>query len=105
MPTNFREDCTLDICSLSESYYGYRPNLGIDVFLAIVYVAIISHCLFVIIKKRQWLGYTIAVLIGALLELVGFVARIYGYSKPFLRIGWIIQYSLITFAPVLMSAA
>ncbi|KAI0114383.1 RTA1-domain-containing protein [Nemania sp. FL0031] len=100
-----QDDCTLDTCSVSDSYYGYRPNLGIDIFFAIVYFAIISHCLFVAIKKRVWLGYTIATLIGAILELIGFIARIYGYVQPFLRNGWIIQYSLITFAPVFMTAA
>ncbi|KAJ8130124.1 hypothetical protein O1611_g3507 [Lasiodiplodia mahajangana] len=100
-----RDDCTLDTCSLSESYYGYRPNLGIDIFLAILYLAIICHCLFVAIKKRVWLGYTISTLIGAILEFVGYIARVYGYAQPFLRIGWIIQYSLITFAPVFMTAA
>ncbi|GAP86976.1 putative sphingoid long-chain base transporter RSB1 [Rosellinia necatrix] len=98
-------DCTLDTCSPSESFYGYRPNLGIDIFFALVYIAIIAHCIFIITKKRQWLSYTITVLIGALLELVGFAARIYGYADPFVRIGWIIQYSVITFAPVFMTAA
>jgi hypothetical protein len=99
------KDCTLDTCKASDSFYGYRPNLGINVFFAIVYIAVIVHCLFVIIKKRAWLGYTIAVLVGALLELVGYVSRVLGYADPFVRIGWIIQYSLITFAPVFMTAA
>ncbi|KAI0967215.1 RTA1-domain-containing protein [Xylaria arbuscula] len=99
------DNCTLDTCPLSESYYGYRPNLGIDIFLAIVYVAVISHCLFFALPKGKWLAYTISVLIGALLELIGFILRIYGYAQPFVRIGWIIQYSFITFAPVFTSAA
>ncbi|KAI0908300.1 RTA1-domain-containing protein [Ustulina deusta] len=99
------EDCTLDTCSVSESFYGYRPNLGIDIFFTIVYVAVIGHCLFIVIHKRKWLGYTISVLLGALLEFVGFVLRVYGYAQPFVRIGWIIQYSVITFAPVFTSAA
>ncbi|KAI0467723.1 RTA1-domain-containing protein [Xylaria cf. heliscus] len=99
------DNCTLDTCSPSESYYGYRPNLGIDIFFSIVYVAIICHCLFVAIFKRKWLSYSICILIGALLELIGFLSRVYGYVHPFVRIGWIIQYSLITFAPVFMTAA
>ncbi|KAI1420015.1 RTA1-domain-containing protein [Xylaria sp. FL1777] len=99
------ESCTLSTCSLSDSFYGYRPNLGIDIFFSIVYVAIIGRCLFITIHKRKWLGYTISVLLGALLELIGFVSRTYGYAHPFVRIGWIIQYSLITFAPVFTSAA
>ncbi|KAI1819384.1 RTA1-domain-containing protein [Xylaria intraflava] len=99
--------CTLATCNPSQSYYGYRPNLGIDVFFAIVYTAAIAHCLYMILsrRKREWLGYTLAVLVGALLELVGFSARIYGYVHTFVRIGWIIQYSIITVAPVFMTAA
>ncbi|KAI1276860.1 RTA1-domain-containing protein [Xylaria sp. FL0933] len=99
------ENCTLGTCPLSDSFYGYRPNLGIDIFFSIVYFAIISHCLYVAIFKRKWLSYTISVLLGALLELIGFASRIYGYVHPFVKIGWILQYSLITFAPVFTSAA
>ncbi|KAH8157888.1 hypothetical protein CIB48_g10359 [Xylaria polymorpha] len=99
------DNCTLDTCPISESFYSYRPNLGIDVFFSIVYIVIVFHCLFVAIVKRTWLSYTISVLLGALLELVGFLSRVYGYVHPFVRIGWIIQYSLITFAPVFMTAA
>ncbi|KAJ2996122.1 hypothetical protein NUW58_g1074 [Xylaria curta] len=102
---DFPPDCTLDTCSLKQSFYGYRPNLGIDVFFAIVYAAIVAQCLFIAIAKRQWLGYTTAVTLGASLELAGFISRIFGYVNPFVRIGWIIQYSLITFAPVFMTAA
>lgn len=99
------DGCTLDTCSVSDSFWGYRPNLGIDIFFAIVYAAVIVHCLFLAISRRVWLGYTISVLLGALLELIGFIFRIYGYFDPFVRIAWIIQYSLITFAPVFTSAA
>ncbi|KAJ3566811.1 hypothetical protein NPX13_g6997 [Xylaria arbuscula] len=99
------DECTLDTCSVSDSFWGYRPNLGIDIFFAIVYAAVIAYCLFVSVVKRVWLSYTISILIGALLELIGFTFRIYGYFDPFVRIAWIIQYSLITFAPVFTSAA
>ncbi|KAI1109113.1 RTA1-domain-containing protein [Nemania sp. NC0429] len=99
------DDCTLDTCSISQSYYGYQPNLGIDIFFIIVYVAILAQCLFIAIKRRAWLSYTICILIGATLELIGFVFRTYGHARPFVRIGWIIQYSFITFAPVFMTAA
>lgn len=99
------QECSLDTCPASESLYGYRPNLGIDIFFAIVYLSISAHCLYIAIGKRKWLSYTITVLIGALLELVGYLSRVYGYTMPFVTIGWIIQYSVITFAPVFMTAA
>ncbi|KAI0188852.1 RTA1-domain-containing protein [Astrocystis sublimbata] len=99
------DDCTLNTCSISQSYYGYRPNLGIDVFFSIVYAVVVAYCLFLAIHKKKHLAYTISVLIGALLELTGFAARIYGYVYPFVRNGWIVQYSIITFGPVFTSAA
>ncbi|KAF2962641.1 hypothetical protein GQX73_g10933 [Xylaria multiplex] len=54
---------------------------------------------------RKWLAYTIAILVGSLLELVGYAARIVGYNDPWFSTGWILQYAIITFAPVFMSAA
>ncbi|KAI1263269.1 RTA1-domain-containing protein [Xylariaceae sp. FL1019] len=100
------EDCTFDTCDPNTtSYYGYRPNLGIDVFFAAVYAVIIGHCLFITILKRKWLSYSIVILIGSIFELVGYIARVEGYHDPWKKIGWILQYSLITLAPVFMTAA
>ncbi|GAW26696.1 putative sphingoid long-chain base transporter RSB1 [Rosellinia necatrix] len=97
--------CTIETCDVSQSWYGYQPNLGINVFFVVVYSILAVYCLIVAVWKRSWLTYTISILIGSLLELVGYMARIAGYSDPWFSPGWILQYSIITFAPVLMSAA
>ncbi|KAI1809081.1 RTA1-domain-containing protein [Poronia punctata] len=99
-------NCTLDTCPASQSIYGYRPNLGVDIFFVIVYSSIVSYCLYIISReKKGWLSYNIAIILGSLLELVGFVARIYGYVDPFVNIPWILQYTFLTIAPVFMTAA
>jgi ABC-type Co2+ transport system permease subunit len=102
---SFEANCALDTCDVSQSFYGYRPNLGIDIFFAVVYSAVVPYCLYIIIREKKWLGYTIALIIGSLLELLGYVSRIYGYVEPFVRIGWIIQYTSLTLAPVFMTAS
>ncbi|KAI0394155.1 RTA1-domain-containing protein [Xylariaceae sp. FL0594] len=102
---SFPPNCTIATCDPSESFYGYRPNLGIDVFFAIVYTAVISYSLYIVFRKKSWLGYTIALIIGSLLELIGYASRIYGYADPFITDGWIAQYTSLTLAPVFMSAS
>ncbi|KAI0142676.1 RTA1-domain-containing protein [Xylariaceae sp. FL1272] len=100
------DDCTLSTCSASTSIYGYRPNLGINVFFAIVYSLVILHCTYIIIiAKRKFLAYTIPILVGSLFEFAGYVTRIISYSDPFELFPWIIQYSLLTISPVFMTAA
>ncbi|KAI1128027.1 RTA1-domain-containing protein [Nemania abortiva] len=98
-------NCTLATCDISESLYGYRPNLGINVVFVLVYISVAIYCVYLLAKRRQWIGYTIAILIGAWLEFLGYVFRVMGYSNPFRRISWIIQYSSLTMAPIFPTAA
>lgn len=97
--------CTVETCDPAQSWYGYQPNLGINVFFVAAYGTAAAYCFIIAVWKRRWLTYTIAILVGSLLELVGYVARILGHNDPWFSTGWILQYSIITFAPVFMSAA
>ncbi|KAI0975223.1 RTA1-domain-containing protein [Xylaria arbuscula] len=97
--------CTVETCDPVQSWYGYQPNLGINVFFVVAYAIAASYCFIIAVWKRSWLTYTIAILVGSLLELVGYVARIVGHNDPWFSTGWILQYSIITFAPVFMSAS
>ncbi|KAI1306678.1 RTA1-domain-containing protein [Xylaria venustula] len=98
-------DCTVETCDPVQSWYGYQPNLGINVFFVVAYGIAAAYCLIIAVWKRRWLTYTIAILVGSLLELVGYAARILGHNDPWFSTGWILQYSIITFAPVFMSAS
>ncbi|KAI0110935.1 RTA1-domain-containing protein [Nemania sp. FL0031] len=97
--------CTVETCDPSQSWYGYQPNLGINIFFAALYGVSATYCFILTVWKRKWLTYTITILVGSLLELVGYAARIVGHNDPWFSTGWILQYSIITFAPVFMSAA
>ncbi|KAI0172941.1 RTA1-domain-containing protein [Hypoxylon sp. FL1284] len=99
------DSCTPATCDVATSWYGYQPNLGINIFFAIIYSLAALWCFILAVWKRTWLIYTITILVGALLELVGYAARIKGHYDPWLGTGWIIQYAIITLAPVFMTAA
>jgi hypothetical protein len=97
--------CTVETCDPVQSWYGYQPNLGINVFFVAAYGIAASYCFIIAVWKRTWLTYTIAILVGSSLELVGYVARVLGHNDPWFSTGWILQYSIITFAPVFASAS
>ncbi|KAJ8127883.1 hypothetical protein O1611_g5753 [Lasiodiplodia mahajangana] len=101
-----KEGCTLDTCSASNSLYGYRPEIGINAVAAVAYVLCLAQCIYVfVVWKKSWLSYTVLVFISSLAQLVAYVLRVYGWFDPFVNIGWILQYSYATLAPVFVTAA
>jgi hypothetical protein len=98
--------CSLDTCSIQTSYYGYKPNLGINLFFAAVYGLIIFSCLTCIAVFRcKWLAYTIVLGIGAGIEFAGYILRTFGTGNPWNENPWIIQLIFLTIAPIFMSAS
>ncbi|CAH0024702.1 unnamed protein product [Clonostachys rhizophaga] len=92
------DDCSIESCAVELSLYGYRPNLGTNVFLTAIYSLVISTA--VIIILRQHLHY-----IRKYLGTGGYAERIKGYSNPFALDGFTIQYALLTIAPAFITAA
>ena len=98
--------CSVGTCPIDESYYGYVPNLGINIFYAIVFGLVVLTCLvFLAVFRRSWLAYTIVLSVGATLEAVGYVLRSIGHSNPFDENPWVIQLIFLTISPVFMSAS
>jgi hypothetical protein len=98
--------CSFGTCPIHTSYYGYKPNLGINVFFAVIYGLIILSCLACIeVFRRKWLAYTIVLGIGAGVEFAGYVLRTFGTSDPWNENPWIIQLIFLTIAPIFMSAS
>lgn len=99
-------DCSVESCAVELSLYGYRPNLGANIFLTVIYSLVISTAAIIILQRRRgWLSYNICIILGSILELVGYAERIKGYSNPFALDGFTIQYALLTIAPVFITAA
>lgn len=80
---NYRELCTLDTCPLSMSYWGYLPSLPANaLFLALFGL---STLLFIGqgAYSKRFIGFTIAMVCGCALEVVGYVGRIMSHNNPF----------------------
>lgn len=80
---NCREQCTLATCPLSLSYWAYRPSLGANgAFLGLFSLSLLGFLIQAILSRR-FLGFTIAMLSGCVLEVIGYIGRIMSYNQPF----------------------
>lgn len=80
---NCREQCTLDTCPLSLSYWAYIPSLPANsIFLALFAISLITFLVQALLSKR-FLGFTIAMLSGCILEVLGYAGRIMSHYNPF----------------------
>ncbi|KAK5111309.1 hypothetical protein LTR85_012204 [Meristemomyces frigidus] len=100
---NENGDCTQSTCPVSESVYGYRPNLGATLFFLIVFA--LSGCVYlwqgVQTKTR---AFSIAMVLGAVTEVMGYVAKLLLWNDPFSDTGFKMSVVLLTFAPAFYAA-
>ena len=80
---NFREHCTLETCPLSLSYWAYRPSLAANSFFLAIFGLSTSLFLVQAVLSKRFLGFTIAMVSGCALEVIGYVGRIMSYYNPF----------------------
>ena len=75
-------ECTLDTCCLAQSNFLYRPDFGGNLFFTIFFgVFIIPQLVLGVWRRTQ--GFGIGMIIGLLLEVVGYVARVLMHNDPF----------------------
>lgn len=120
--------CTIDTCPLSESAYGYAPQLAPNVVLLVLFVLSTIGFIVVGIWKKTW-GFFVAMGLGGLrmfsivlntlaqldtnqsgniiVEVVGYIGRVGGSSDPFNGLGgqsFMIQICCLTIAPACYAA-
>lgn len=83
-----RAACTLDTCPLVLSYWGYRPNIPVNAAFAAIFVILMTIVLVQGVWTRRFKKYTGMMFIGTVMEVMGYVARLYAYSYPFSDVGW-----------------
>lgn len=97
-------NCTLELCPLEWSVYQYRPGLATNIVFLIMYaIAMLIH-IYLGIRWKQ-MGFMIFMILGCLVEIIGYVGRIVMYDNPFDFNGFIIQIVCITTGPVFYTAA
>lgn len=97
------QGCTLETCDPSQSIYGYRPDLAATLIFLIVFALSGVAYVFQGIKSRTWF-FTGAMVLGAISETLGYVAKILLWQDPFSDLGFKMSVVLLTFAPAFYAA-
>ncbi|KAK1967911.1 RTA1 like protein [Colletotrichum sublineola] len=97
--------CTLDTCSVEQwGFVRYRPSIAGNVlFLAIMAVIAIYQVYLGIRHKTR--SFMIAICLGLLTEIVGYIARVLMNGNPFSRDYFLWYLITLTIGPVFIAAA
>jgi hypothetical protein len=82
---------TWEICGLSSAYFEYRPNRAANLVFAVLFGLAALTFLVQGFRSKRWLGFTIAMVGGCVLEVIGYAGRAVAYNKLWseVRCGWI----------------
>lgn len=83
---NFRDSCTLATCPLNLSYWGYLPSLPANALFLAVFA--LSTILFIGqgVLSRRFIGFSVAMISGCALEVIGYVGRVMSHKNPFAEV-------------------
>jgi hypothetical protein len=97
-------NCTLEICPIEWSVYKYKPDLPTNIiFLVLFAIAMLIH-IYLGIRWRSWFFMSFMI-VGCLMEIIGYVGRLIMHDNPFSFPGFMIQIVFITTGPVWYTAA
>lgn len=100
----YRAACTLEKCPLNQSYYAYRPSLSTNsAFLALFSLSLCGFILQAALSRR-FIGFTVAMVSGCSLEVLGYIGRIMSWHNPFNQTGFLMQIVCLTIAPAFLAA-
>lgn len=87
-----KANCTLDLCPVQMSVYGYRPSLAANyAFIACFGLACAIH-LILGVRTRSW-WFMGAMCSGCVVCIVGYVGRIMLFYNPWSFVGFMLQIS------------
>ena len=85
-------NCTLEICPVQISVYGYRPSLAANISFIVLYaLAALIHA-YLGIRWKQW-WFMGCMLVGAVNAIIGYVGRVMMYHNAFSFAAFILQIS------------
>ncbi|KAL8371512.1 hypothetical protein RB595_001348 [Gaeumannomyces hyphopodioides] len=97
-------NCTLDLCPVEMSVYGYRPSLAANYALIACFALAGAVHLALGLRTRSW-WFMGAMCSGCAVCILGYVGRIMLYHNPWSFAGFMIQIILVGSGPVYFCAA
>ncbi|KAG4270121.1 hypothetical protein FPRO04_11813 [Fusarium proliferatum] len=99
-----KANCTLELCPIEMSVYGYRPSLPANItFAALFTFATFAHAYLGFKWKTPWFMW--CMILSCTHEVTGYIARILLWINPWSFGAFITQIIAITQAPVFYCAA
>lgn len=74
--------CTLQTCPIDWAYVHYIPSLGGNVTYLSIFTLLLFAQLYLGIRYKTW-GFLTGMVVGGLLEIVGYLGRVLLHSDPF----------------------
>jgi hypothetical protein len=78
--------CTFEICGLGSAYFEYRPNRAANLTFAVLFGISMLAFLAQGIYSKKWLGFTIAMVTGCVLEVMGYAGRFVAYEELYTEV-------------------
>jgi hypothetical protein len=95
--------CTVETCDINTSYYFYRVSLGANAtLLALFSISCLAYILTYAFTRRAT-AFTVAMLSGVILEILGYVGRIMSWKNQWDDNGFLMQIVCLTIAPAFMA--
>ncbi|OKL57332.1 hypothetical protein UA08_07453 [Talaromyces atroroseus] len=91
-------------CPVQGTIYGYAPNFAANVAFCAIFGILCLVQLAQLLKWRMW-SFGIAVILGAVSEVIGYVGRLILHSNAYSNVGFETQICTLTIAPAFWSAA
>lgn len=91
-------------CPVSDTTYGYYPNLGGNAFFCAAFSLICLLQIGMGIRYRTW-TWLIATFIGTAMESIGYGGRLIMHKNPWSQAGFDIQICMLILAPSFLSAS
>ncbi|KAL3292859.1 RTA1-domain-containing protein [Colletotrichum asianum] len=90
-------------CPVEATVYGYYPNVGGDAFLLAIFILCTVSRLFLGVKYRLR-AFTTVMVIGCLLEALGYIGRLMMSKNPWSDVGFRLQVICLILAPSFLAA-
>jgi hypothetical protein len=94
----------LPICSAIPSYYYYRLDIVANSFFLAVFSLSLIGYLVTYAATRRGLGFTMAMTLGLIAEILGYTARIMSWQNQWSETPFFMQICCLAFGPAFMAA-
>jgi hypothetical protein len=73
--------CTFETCGFNGSFFDYRPTKSTNLAFAVLFgISALAFLIQGTASKKRWLGFTFAMVLGCVTEVVGYVGRVKAYD-------------------------